>query len=75
MGSRLKLMLSRARYAAIGAAVGAALGGLISRKAASTGGAIGATLGATFGEKRVSLDTFVEDVKNKQLRAEAESSD
>jgi len=66
MGSRLKLILSRARYAAIGAAVGAGIGGLISRKYASTGGAMGALVGATIGEKRVTVDAFVEEVKEKR---------
>jgi len=65
MASRLKLVLSRARYAAIGAAIGAGIGGLISRRYASTGGAMGALAGATIGEKRVSVDEFVEEVKEK----------
>lgn len=73
MGSRLKRILSRARYAAIGAAIGAGIGGLFSRNAASTGGAIGAALGATLGEKRVSIDTFVDDVKDRRLPQRAES--
>jgi len=66
MASRVTLVLSRARYAAIGAAVGAGIGGLVSRKSASTGGAMGALVGATIGEKRVSVDAFVEEVKEKR---------
>ncbi|WP_117594236.1 hypothetical protein [Haloprofundus halophilus] len=52
--AHFRRMLSRARYAAIGAAIGAGLGGLFGKEAASTGGAVGALLGATFGETRVS---------------------
>jgi osmotically inducible lipoprotein OsmB len=74
MRSRLKLMLSRARYAAMGAAVGAAAGGLISKNAASSGGALGALVGATIGEKRVSLDSLVEEVKERP-RSDAEADD
>lgn len=72
MGNRLKRILSRARYAAIGAAIGAGIGGLVSRNAASTGGAMGALVGAAIGEKRVSVDTFVEDVKEKRVGTDAD---
>ena len=66
MKQRVKRVLSRARYAAIGAAIGAGVGGLVSRKAASTGGALGAVAGATVGEKRVTVDAFIDDVKEKR---------
>lgn len=66
MGSRLKRVFSRAKYAAIGAAIGAAAGGLISRNAASTGAGLGALIGATAGEKRVDVGDMVSKVnKNK----------
>ena len=66
MQKRVKRILSRARYAAIGAAVGAGIGGLLGRNAASTGGALGAIVGATIGEKRVSVDSFIDDVKERR---------
>lgn len=65
MKSRFKTPLNRAKYAAIGAAVGAAVGGLFSRNAASSGGALGALVGATFGETRVTVDTKVQEVKER----------
>lgn len=68
MQKRLKRILSRARYAAMGAAVGAGIGGLFGRNAASTGGALGAIVGATIGEKRVSVDSFIDDVKEKRAQ-------
>ncbi len=66
MQKRLKRILSRARYAAMGAAVGAGIGGLVGRNAASTGGALGAIVGATIGEKRVTVDSFIDDVKERR---------
>lgn len=66
MGKRLKRVISRAKYAAVGAAIGAAAGGVISRNAASTAAGIGALVGATLGEKRVDVDEFVEGVKEKR---------
>ena len=66
MRKRLKRVLSRARYAAIGAAIGAGAGGLLGRNAASTGGALGAIVGATIGEKRVTVDSFIDNVKQKR---------
>ncbi|WP_224448398.1 YMGG-like glycine zipper-containing protein [Haloprofundus salilacus] len=59
----LRRMLSRARYAAIGAAIGAGLGGLFSKEAASTGGAIGALVGATFGETRVTARDRIDRIR------------
>ncbi len=50
----------------MGAAIGAGIGGVFGRNAASTGGALGAIVGATVGEKRVSVDTFIDDVKEKR---------
>lgn len=60
---RIKRMLSRVRYAAIGAAIGAGIGGLVSRNAASSGGAIGGLVGATIGEKRGGVASVVDRVK------------
>ena len=65
MQHRIAYIVSRAKYAAIGAAIGAGIGGLISRNAASTGGAIGGLIGATVGEKRVAVTTFVDRVKTR----------
>ena len=64
--SRLKRVLSRVRYAAIGAAVGGGLGAVLSRSAASTGAGVGALLGATIGEKRVEVKSLVRDVKREK---------
>jgi hypothetical protein len=64
--SRVKRVLSRVRYAAIGAAVGGGLGAIVSRSAASTGAGVGALVGATVGEKRVDVKSIVEDVKGKE---------
>ena len=70
MGSRLKRMVLRAQYAAIGAALGAAAGGLLSRNAASTGGALGALAGATIGEKRIDVSDTIAQVKGSSDEAE-----
>ncbi|MDZ7731645.1 MAG: YMGG-like glycine zipper-containing protein [Natrialbaceae archaeon] len=51
--NRLTVILSRVRYAAIGAAIGGAIGAIFSRSAASSGAALGALAGATFGETRI----------------------
>ncbi|MCU4717307.1 glycine zipper 2TM domain-containing protein [Halapricum hydrolyticum] len=72
MGKRIKQTISRAKYAAIGASVGAFVGGLISRNAASTGAGLGALVGATVGEKRVSVDEFVGQVKDRTGEKAAE---
>jgi len=63
MRDKLKRILSRARYAAIGAAIGGGIGGLLSTKYASTGAALGALVGATVGEKRVDVESRVEEFK------------
>lgn len=63
---RLRIALSRARYAAIGAAVGAAVGGLFSRKAASTGGAIGALVGAFVGEGRITAQDKLDELRERR---------
>lgn len=65
MKSRIRLVLSRVRYAALGAAVGAGVGALISRNAASSGGALGALVGATFGETRVSAGQFLAEARER----------
>lgn len=65
--SRIKHVLLRARYAAIGAAVGAALGAVFSRNAASTGGAIGALVGATVADTRDTASSVLEDTKAKEI--------
>ena len=66
MRETIQLVISRAKYAAIGAAIGGGLGGLFSRNAASTGAAVGALAGATIGEKRLVVNSFVADVKEKK---------
>ena len=64
MREHISLIVSRAKYAAVGGAIGGAVGGLVNRNAASTGAALGALVGATLGEKRVHVSSFVSDVKN-----------
>ena len=66
MRERIRRVLGRARYAAIGAAIGAGVGGLFSRHAASTGGAVGGLVGAVVGETRVSAGNFVEAVRERR---------
>lgn len=63
MGSRISLIVNRAKYAGIGGAIGGAAGGLISKNAASTGAAVGALAGAIVGEKRVAVTSLVSEVK------------
>ena len=67
MKSRIKQVLLRARYAAIGAAVGAAIGSVFSRNGASTGGAIGGLVGATVADTRETATTFLEEAKDKEF--------
>lgn len=64
MRTRIKRVMNRAKYAAVGAAAGGALGGLFSRNAASTAAGVGALVGATIGEKRGSVDAVVTKVKD-----------
>ena len=64
MRDRLTVALSRARYAAIGAAIGGAVGGLFSRNAASSGAAVGALVGAVAGERRVSAQKRIEELRS-----------
>jgi len=66
MRSRLKRILRRSKYAATGAAIGAALGALWSRNLASTGGALGALAGVTIAQQRDSVDTVVDQIKEKK---------
>ena len=66
MRDRLAVVISRAKYAAIGGAIGGAAGGLLNKNAASTGAAIGALAGAMVGEKRVMVTSFVSDVKERK---------
>ena len=66
MRQRIKRVLGRARYAAIGAAIGAGIGGLVSRNAASTGGAVGGLIGAAVGETRASADTFIAEFRERR---------
>jgi osmotically inducible lipoprotein OsmB len=63
---QLELVLSRARYAAIGAAVGGGLGGLFSRSAASSGAAVGALVGATVGESRLTAQTRLDELREQR---------
>lgn len=66
--SRIRPLLNRAKYAAIGAAIGAALGGLISRSAASTGGAVGGLVGATYAEARLAAGDTYSELKEETAR-------
>lgn len=66
MRERFNVMVSRAKYAGAGGAIGGLVGGLISRNAASTGAAIGALVGAIVGEKRILVDSFVADIKDRR---------
>lgn len=70
MGEKLDTVLSRARYAAIGAAVGGGLGGLFGRSTASSGAAIGGFVGSVVGEKRVSARSMIEQVRNRESSEE-----
>ncbi|MGZ0747205.1 MULTISPECIES: glycine zipper 2TM domain-containing protein [unclassified Haloparvum] len=70
MGEKLDTVLSRARYAAIGAAVGGGLGGLFGRSTASSGAALGGLVGAAVGEKRVSARSMIEQVRNRESSEE-----
>lgn len=64
MGSRIRVALGRAKYAAVGAAIGAGIGGLASRNAASSGGGLGALVGAALWETRISAGSRVDDLKS-----------
>ena len=66
MRARIRRVLGRARYAAIGAAIGAGVGGLFSRNAASTGGAVGGLVGAVLGETRIDASAFVAEVRDRR---------
>jgi outer membrane lipoprotein SlyB len=66
MRERIRRVLGRARYAAIGAAIGAGIGGLFGRNAASTGGAVGGLVGAVVGETRVSASDFIREVRDRR---------
>jgi osmotically inducible lipoprotein OsmB len=63
---QIELVLSRARYAAIGAAIGGGLGGLFSRNAASSGAAIGALVGAAVGENRLTAQSRIDDLRERR---------
>jgi osmotically inducible lipoprotein OsmB len=63
---QIELVLSRARYAAIGAAIGGGLGGLFSRNAASSGAAVGALVGAAVGENRLSAQSKIDDLRERR---------
>lgn len=66
MRDRIRRVLGRARYAAMGAAIGAGVGALFNRNAASTGGAVGGLVGAVVGEKRASAGEFFEAVRERR---------
>lgn len=70
MGDKLETVLSRARYAAIGAAIGGGLGGLLGRSTASSGAALGGLVGAVVGEKRVSARSVIEKVRSREVSEE-----
>lgn len=70
MGEKLDTVLSRARYAAIGAAIGGGLGGLLGRSTASSGAALGGLVGSVVGEKRVSARSMIEQVRNRESTEE-----
>jgi len=65
MAGRIRRVLSRARYAAIGGAIGGAVGGLISRNAASSGAALGALAGAFIGETRADASSRIDEIKER----------
>ncbi|WP_339103859.1 glycine zipper 2TM domain-containing protein [Haloterrigena salinisoli] len=67
MKERIKHVLLRARYAAIGAAVGAAIGSVFSRNAASTGGAVGAMAGATIADTRETATVALETARERDF--------
>jgi hypothetical protein len=71
MRDRFRFIVSRVKYAAMGAAIGAGLGAILSRNLASTGGAMGALVGATVGEKRFSVESLVEDVRERDIDTSA----
>ncbi|ADB60507.1 17 kDa surface antigen [Haloterrigena turkmenica DSM 5511] len=75
MKQRIKHVLLRARYAAIGAAVGAAIGSVFSRNAASTGGAIGAMAGATIADTRETVTAILDEAKERDLGPLSEDAD
>lgn len=66
MRDRLKRVIRRSKYAATGAAIGAAVGAVFSRNAASTGGALGALAGVTIAEQRDSVDSVVDQIKERK---------
>jgi len=70
MRERLQRIIRRSKYAATGAAIGAAVGALFSRNAASTGGALGALAGATIAQQRDSVDSVVDQIKEKKAGKE-----
>lgn len=70
MGDKLETVLSRARYAAIGAAIGGGLGGMLGRSTASSGAALGGLVGAVVGEKRVTARSMIEQVRNRETTEE-----
>lgn len=63
---QLELVLSRARYAAIGAAIGGGIGGLFSRSAASSGAAIGALVGSVVGESRLTAQSRIDELREQR---------
>ncbi|TYL38343.1 hypothetical protein CV102_11040 [Natronococcus pandeyae] len=63
---QLELMLSRARYAAIGAAIGGGIGGLFSRSAASSGAALGALVGSVVGESRLTAQSRIDELRKER---------
>ncbi|ELZ12753.1 MULTISPECIES: glycine zipper 2TM domain-containing protein [Haloterrigena] len=75
MKERIKRVLLRARYAAIGAAVGAAIGSVFSRNAASTGGAIGAMTGATIADTRETATAVLEEAREQDFVPLSEDAD
>lgn len=75
MRERFNVILSRAKYAAVGGAIGGAVGGIFGRNTASTGAAIGAFAGAIVGEKSVAVTSFVSNVKEKKTELPVVQSD
>jgi hypothetical protein len=68
MVPRIRRIVTRTKYAAIGAAIGAGLGGILGTNTASTGGAVGGLVGATIGEKRETVDSFVNNVRSEDQK-------
>ncbi|WP_162989794.1 hypothetical protein [Natronorubrum halophilum] len=75
MKARIKRVMCRSRYAAMGAALGAAVGAVFGRNAASTGGAVGALIGATAADTRDTASSFFEEATETEFNPLSNSDD